>query len=474
MTARRTPPSLASLLCVVALALGGCTAGQTAPDAAPPGSPSPVPTSTDDVRDEVIYGAVPGLWRRGDESASDAVRRELPRIAELGATVLWLWPPVAAREEGEEYAVVDFAALDESWGSRAEFDALVAAAHAHGLRVIVDVVPNHTSRQHPWFVDATGPESATWEHYERQADGEPEHYFDWEHLPNLDVDRPAVRDAIADSMLELADAGIDGFRLDAAWGPAERSATFWPELTGRLRAAHPDLLLLAEAAAGDDWLSRAGMDLGYDWRGGLGQAAWAEVWGPGAAGALADRIAEPGAVPALRFLDNNDTGDRLASVHPEWARVAALLELTVPGVPLVFAGQEDGAVFEPYELSDAVDADPARMPGGAELTELYQQLIALRRATPALTAAGIEHVVVRGEVLAFDRISGEDRCRVTLNLGADPTTVDGGGLALVLATDPAVAGAGDDRDRLRLPARSGAVHCTADATEAPGPEAIDP
>lgn len=446
----------AALVVALATLLAACSGAASDPEspAAIHDAPEPAP--------HVVYGAVPGLWRVDGSSDAEAVRQQLPRIAALGTTVLWLWPPAMHRELGEEYAIVDFTSLDPEWGTPEEVRRLIDDAHGFGMQVMVDFVANHTSMQHPWFAEATGPDDPSWGYYERTSDGSPTWYFDWEHLPNLDVDNQHVRVALTDALLGwMRDFGVDGFRLDAAWGPAERSEDFWSDLITALRTERADVILLAEADADDDWVAEAGFDWGYDWNGELGVGSWDEAWRSSAPAvelaAVLEGERDREGVPALRLLDTNDSGDRFADKHGlAMARVAAVLAFTVPGVPLVFAGQESGVAFEPYDLQSGGESSGN---ADAALEALYTELAELRRSTPALHSGTLDDVRVEGEILVFEREAvGDARHVVLLSFSETPATVTVPGAdQLVLTTDPAATLA---EESVTLPPGSGVVVST--------------
>jgi alpha-glucosidase len=174
------------------------------------------------------------------------VRGRLPYLAGLGVDALWLTPFYASPQADAGYDVSDYRAVDPLFGDLSDADDLVRDAHAHGLRVIVDVVPNHTSDEHAWFREAVAaaPGSAARERYHfrpgRGADGElPPN--DWEsvfggpawtrlpdgdwylHLfdsrqPDLNWENPAVRAEFESVLRFWLDLGVDGFRVDVAHG----------------------------------------------------------------------------------------------------------------------------------------------------------------------------------------------------------------------------------------------------------------
>jgi hypothetical protein len=218
----------------------------------------------------VVYGVVPFFFGR---HGFDDVTARLDAIEALGATVLWL-SPITATEEGDfGYAVTDHFGLRDTFGTEADLQELITAADVRGLRVIMDFVPNHTSGQHPYYLSAKqrGPASPYYDFYDRDAAGKVTTYFDWENLKNLNYDNSEVQRYMIEAFAYwVRECGIDGFRVDAAWGVRERAPEFWPRLRDELKRIDPDLLLLAEASARDHYYDIVGLDAAYDWTSRLG------------------------------------------------------------------------------------------------------------------------------------------------------------------------------------------------------------
>jgi alpha-glucosidase len=192
-------------------------------------------------RDAVIYQIYPRSFAdaNGDGLGDlPGITARLEHLAELGADAVWLSPFYPSPQADAGYDVSDYLGVDPLFGRLADFDALVARAHELGLRVIVDLVPNHTSDEHPWFQAAlaAGPGSPERERYvfrdepndwpsifggsawTQVADGQWYlHLFDVKQ-PDLNWDNPAVRAAIADVLRFWLDRGVDGFRVDVAHG----------------------------------------------------------------------------------------------------------------------------------------------------------------------------------------------------------------------------------------------------------------
>ncbi|MFL5796819.1 MAG: alpha-amylase family glycosyl hydrolase [Actinomycetota bacterium] len=342
----------------------------------------------------VIYAPIPLLWGNGGPKA---VERRLPYLKRLGVDALWLWPPAERRMLGEEYRITDYFHLDPSWGPPAAFKHMVDTAHRLGLHVMLDFVPNHTSVRHPYYLDQQryGKASHYYDFYDRNAAGRITEYtqiFGTSGLPNLNYDNPEVRQMIIQACLHwVRDFGIDGFRMDAAWGVQRRRPTFWAQWRAALKRVDPDLLLLGEATALDAHIFR-GYDLAYDWTDHPGQWAWTSVFDfPQESGALLKPAItnDPKGYPAdalvMRFLNNNDTDVRFVDRYgPELTRVAATLQFTVPGVPEMFAGDEIGASYQPYSNLTPI---PWRDRFG--LRPFYERLISLRHRLPSLASRDI-------------------------------------------------------------------------------------
>lgn len=383
------------------------------------------PLTCDDWRSgAVVYGVVPTLF--GDPPLQKVTER-IPTIAAQGADVLWLAPVMKTDDPSAiSYAIVDGTGVREDFGTEDDLRALVKTAHAHGLRVILDIVPNHVSTGHPWYQDAQsrGPLSPSFGYFQRDASGEAVHYFDWKNLKNLDFSHPAVRRHTTAQFLHWVRAfDVDGFRVDAAWGIQTRAPDYWAELTSALRAEKPDLFLLAEAGARDPAYLEGGFDAAYDWTHELGKWSWEFLFdsprtiAPKLKQALAQN--PPQTVHQVaRFLNNNDTGERFISRYGlQTTRVAAVLVHTVPGIPIVYTGDEIGAEFLPYE-----DPPPLVWRDPHRLSPLYRRLADLKQTLPALRCGALQMVPVSGAgapaTLAYARDAGErGRALVVLNFG---------------------------------------------------------
>ncbi|MFB6579614.1 alpha-amylase family glycosyl hydrolase [Streptomyces sp. NPDC056402] len=381
-------------------------------------------------RDAVIYQVYVRSFADSDgDGIGDlrGVRSRLPHLARLGVDAVWLTPFYVSPQADGGYDVADYRAVDPLFGDLSDADELVRAAHALGLRVIVDVVPNHTSEQHPWFRAALAGEPGARERYHfrpgRGPDGaQPPN--DWEsifggpawtrvpdgdwylHLfapeqPDLDWDHPEVAAEFASVLRFWLDLGIDGFRIDVAHGMVKA-----PGLPDIGRGAQATLIgtepLPFFDQDGVHEIHRSWRRLLDSYGGGrIGVAeAWAPTserlalyvrpdelhqafnfrflncpWDPAAMRTVIDEsLAATTAVgaPTTWVLSNHDVVRHVTRYGGgarglARARAAALLMLALPGSAYLYQGEELG-LPEVADLPDRVRQDPAfrrgrRQPG---------------------------------------------------------------------------------------------------------------
>ncbi len=353
------------------------------------------------IESAVLYGVVPWLF---GQPALAAVTAALDRLAALGVSALWLSPIFDAAPGDYGYAVTDHFSVRPELGDMESLRALVTASHERGLRVILDMPLNDTSNKHPYFLQALDykQQSRYWGFYERTAKGAPVTYFNWKDLPNLEyADGEVQRLAIEAALFWLREADVDGFRLDAAWGVQQRAPAFWRTWTSEVLRVKPDALLLAEASALEALWGQQGFSVAYDWGTNIGEWAWSGAFSKHAVATapLESALAATPLTPPLRFMEDNDTGKRFISSYGLNAtRAAAAMLAALPGMPLLFSGQEIGAEYEPYKQQAALDW--ASDPHG--LQAYYTQLLTARRQAGVRTAGALEVLTAQpAGVLAF-------------------------------------------------------------------------
>src|SRR5919112_1709215 len=180
-------------------------------------------------KDAVFYEVyVRGFYDSNGDGVGDfrGLTEKLDYLEWLGVDCLWLLPMYASPLRDGGYDIADYYAILPEYGTLEDFRQFIDAAHARGIRVITDLVVNHTSDQHPWFVEACGsPDSPkrdwTWS---EAAQGFYWHRF-FSHQPDLNYDNPDVQQAMLDAVDYWLDFGIDGFRADAVPYLYEREGT---------------------------------------------------------------------------------------------------------------------------------------------------------------------------------------------------------------------------------------------------------
>ncbi len=329
------------------------------------------------------------------------VAAQLPRLRDLGVDLLWLMPiyPIGQEDRkgtlGSYYAIQDYCAVNPEFGTFDEFRQLVEQIHAHGLRVILDWVPNHTARDARWV-------GAHPDYYVMNPEtGRPAVPFDWSDTAQLDYANPEMRRAMVGAMqFWLRETAIDGFRVDMAM---LEPIDFWDTAIGALKKVRPDLFMLAEAEG--PHFHRQAFDVSYAWE--LHHRLVDIANGRANVQSLREMLrAESEAYPldAFRmfFTSNHDENSWKGSEFDRFGpavRTMAALTYFLPGIPLIYNGQE---VASKQRLA-FFDRDPIRWnEGDPSYTLLYQRLNHLRHTHPALAsgAAG-------GDLVSIDNSSPE-------------------------------------------------------------------
>lgn len=403
-------------------------AGALALPTMPVSSLTPAPAHAAWSRQAVIYQINVRQYSQAGTLA--AVQADLPRLKQLGVDILWLMPlqPIGKLNRkgtlGSYYSISDYTAVNPEFGSIADAKALVAAAQKMGFKVILDWVANHTAWDHPWT-------SAHKDWYKLNAKGEvyavtfnegqptEEH---WDDVVALDYRSEGLRAAMIDAMrFWVREVGLDGFRCDVA---SLVPTDFWVRARRELETVKR-LFMLAESDSVDLHTSGA-FDMTYDWS--LPDEVFKKI-GKGEAGAplLKDWLArQPGKYPAeayrMRFTSNHDFNSwhgTDAELYGDAWQALAVLTFTLPGMPLIYNGQEAGlnkrlAFFE----KDPIDWR------GRDLTAFYAKLVALKHRHPALAAGAsggaVKLLPAPETVVAFERRVGADVVRVAVNLSPKP------------------------------------------------------
>lgn len=378
------------------------------------------------------------------------VRERLDHIQALGATVLYLTPMFPARSN-HRYDASDFSGVDPLLGGDEALTELVQAAHARGLRVIGDLTANHSGDAHEWFRAARAdPDAPEADYY--YFDDAHESYVAWlgvDSLPKFNWKSAGLRARFVlddDSMVARwlrPPFDLDGWRIDVGnmtgrQGAEDLNQEVAGLIRSRLHEIKPDAMLLAESTSdaaadfqGDTW--QGAMTYTnftrpvWHWLAG-DSAAEGEEWFFGVPPGAVDRIdgrdflathldftsGFPWTVRRcnMNALDTHDTARAAGRMLPGGQAVGVTLQYTMPGIPMVFMGDEFGLTGWNGEASRTPMPwdDPARV--GEDLRELYGRLGALRRSSPALLDGGIRWLHASGDVLVFVREHPEESALV--------------------------------------------------------------
>ncbi len=372
------------------------------------------------VRDAVIYEIFPRTFSA--EGNFNGITRRLDELQNLGVTVLWLMPihPIGQERRkgsiGSPYAVRDFYAINPDYGTREDLRRLITEAHRRRIRVIIDIVANHTA----WdSVMMSMPGFHT-----RNASGQiVPPVADWADVADLNYDNPQLRRYMIEMMQHwLREYDLDGFRCDVA---GMIPTDFWEQARRELERTKPDILMLAEWHT-PDLLVRA-FELDYSWP--LHSALADIVMGVRPASALRaaweeERAMYPRGALHLRFSDNHDERRAIARFGERGALAASAFMLTLDGVPLLYNGMEVGDVTESgspalFERLPVFWQIAERRP---EFNRFYRQMIALRGAHAALRQGETSWLRNSDEarVVAYTRRAGSEEFLIAVNFSNAP------------------------------------------------------
>jgi glycosidase len=375
-------------------------------------------------KDAVLYQI--NLRQFTAEGTLRAAQRELPRLKTLGVDVLWLMPihPIGEKHRkgtlGSPYAVRDYYGVNPEFGSFDDLNAFVAAAHAQGMRVILDWVANHTAWDNP-----LAEQHPEWYARDWKGDFHPTPWWDWSDIINLDYNQPGLRKYMTEAMKYwVREAGIDGYRCDVAgFVPLE----FWDNLRTELDAIKP-VFLLAEWESRD--LHARAFDATYAWS--WYEALHAIAQGKGDVNKLYVYYAWneaffPRGGMRMTFVSNHDKNTWEGTEFEAFGDAlpaAMALSFVGEGIPLIYNGQEAGNTkrLEFFEKDPIVWREH---PSGA----LYAQLIALKKRITALWngrwGAPMIHVPndKAAQVLSFVRRDDNAKVFAAFNFSPKPQTV---------------------------------------------------
>jgi alpha-glucosidase len=382
---------------------------------------------------ELYGGDLPGIEQR------------LDHIEALGANVLYLTPFFPAGSQ-HRYDASSFDRVDPLLGGDEALVSLARAAHDRGMRIVGDLTMNHCGDGHEWFVRAQRDTASPERDFFFFDPSEPHGYASWidvKSLPTLDWRSDVLRARMEAILRRWLGAGLDGWRIDVAnMVGRRREIDLNHEIARWTNGVVEGSLLVAEH--GHDF--RPDLD-GRGWHGVMNYAgflkpAWwwlrNDEWTEDVfSAAPAPRYAGAEAVAVMRawragvpweatvnswnLLDSHDTARfRTVVDSPERQLVGIGMQMTTPGVPMIFAGDELG--LEGRWGEDARRTMPWDHPDrwDSRLLAEYRTLVALRRSTPALARGGIRYVHVSEEAIAYVRETADERILCLAARGSHP------------------------------------------------------
>ncbi|MBL0122311.1 MAG: alpha-amylase [Betaproteobacteria bacterium] len=421
-------------------------------------------------------------WRDSDGDGIGDLRgvtQSLDYLRDLGIKGIWLLPITQSADHDHGYAVTDFRTLEPAYGTLADFDELVREAHARGIGVIMDYVINHSATSHPLFVEAASrtspdrdwyiwkePAPTGWEIWGKNpwhgSSGGTYYGTFGPHMPDFNLENPAVIDYHRDSLKFWLNRGLDGFRFDAVSHLIERSATDWrdqPEsfaLMGRVNAlmgSYKHRYMVCEGTANPiSWAApdacRSAFAFGLQYH--IADAARGK---PEAIRAVADYFTTAPMTMAT-MMSNHDffAGERLwDQVNGSTAqyRLAAASYLLLPGTPFIYYGEEIGMAgvselkgdiklrtpmswtadasgsgafttgkpFRPVSPNAATQNVRAALADPNSILSFYKAMLHLRNTLPSIARGSYEHPAVDGSVMSYQRKFEGDHTLVVINYG---------------------------------------------------------
>ncbi|MEY3620195.1 MAG: hypothetical protein RLZZ391_561, partial [Bacteroidota bacterium] len=361
------------------------------------------------------------------EGTFKAFAKHLSRLQKMGVQTIWFMPIQPISKEGRKgslgsyYAVASYTDVNPEFGTLSDFNQVVDQAHALGMKVLIDYVPNHSGADHPWL--KTHPDF-----YETDSTGKPTYTADWSDTRELNFNNLVMQDSMINTMKYWLNATkIDGFRVDVAWGVPY---SFWNKCIPALKSIR-DIYLLAEAD--DAKLHETGFDATYTW-------TEFHVLNDIAAGkknvlaldTVLNKIETDFMKGAHRlyFTSNHDENSwnkadyatMPGAIHAPFAVFTQTYNRTMP---LIYSGQEE-PVLRPLAFFEKDSIEFKKY----ERANFYTALLKLRKSNTAFSeTANFKRLTVSApsNVMAYERTNGNDQVVVVLNLSnqAQAVKVDG-------------------------------------------------
>ena len=480
------------IILIILISAGCATPTPTAtpiPTIAPTATPDPY-IGTDGFpwwNDTVFYEIFVRSFRDSDGDGIgdfNGITEKLDYLQELGIKGLWLMP-INPSPSYHGYDVTDYYGVNPDFGTMDDFKNLLEEAHKRDIKIIIDLVMNHTSSKHPWFQSALTPGSEYYDWYVwsetdpgtlgpwgakawyRASNGQYYYAIFWDQMPDLNYENPAVRDEMKKATsFWLDDVGVDGFRLDAVryvvesdqLADSKANHAFLEEWGDYYRSINPRAFSVGEA-----WTDNANVKKYTDTNTELDSAFnfdMSDAMSTLNQGnttsfrfVLQTTIRDFPEQDNANFLTNHDM-PRVMNIlgvdKDQKARLAAGILLTLPGIPFIYYGEEigmsgtkpdelirtpmqwndqqgagftDGTPWEPVN-ADYTTVNVADQTGdAASLLEHYREFIQLRNEHSALRI-GKTYVAEANskKLVSYLRVNSDEAVLIVINIDSEPAT----------------------------------------------------
>ncbi|WP_172201198.1 alpha-amylase family glycosyl hydrolase [Niveibacterium sp. COAC-50] len=449
---------------------------------------------------------LPATWKQGpfieiyvrgyQDSDGDGIgdlkglTQRLDYLKDLGVTGIWLMPVTQSQDNDHGYAVSDYRAIEKQYGSLADFDAFVAAAHARGIGVIIDYVMNHSAAQNPLFLNSSGAKDGARRDWYIWSSTKPSgwniygndpwkssstgYYFAgfWDQMPDFNLRNASVLAYHRDSMRFWLNRGVDGFRFDAVGNLVENGPSAWegqPEnyvIMGDILSmlnGYQNRYMVCEAPIDPKGFS-ASSACGSAFAFGHNYDIVSAAKGSSSAVAAVANYFTGAPANMAAMVSNHDAfaGDRLWTQLngnlPQY-RLAVATYMLQPGVPFIYYGEEIGMAnnnslsgdwklrtpmswtadtttagfttgkpFRAVSSNVSTNNVAAQLGDANSLLSFYKALISVRKAHPALAAGSYDNPQANGWTMSFTRSTASETALVAINYGSTASSVNFTGL----------------------------------------------
>jgi len=355
------------------------------------------------------------------EGTFNEFAKELPRLRDMGAEVLWFMPIHPIGELGRKgvlgsyYSIKDYNATNPEFGTIDDFKNLVDGAHALGFKVIIDWVANHSSNDNVWIKDHR-------DFFVQDDKGNIMHPYDWDDVSKINYDNPQLRTTMIAAMQFWIDrCNIDGFRCDMAHlVPLD----FWDEARTALDKIKPEMFWLAET---ENVEYHDVFDASYTWE-------WMHKCEDYCKGytdinglySILEKYKNdfPSTACRLYFTSNHDENSHTGTEYDKFGDAAkglAVFSCTWNGIPLVYSGQE----LPNLKKLAFFEKDTIQWNGKYELHDFYKTLLKLHKNNTAMSAADANSTLIilqndkPAQVMSYLRKNSDNAVLILLNLSKE-------------------------------------------------------